>query len=1125
MHLARSHPRFVARIPGIVASLLIMLVALAGRTFGQTPAASLIARDSGGFGRLEFRFPEPLTFNARLAGSVLIVEFDRVVPVNPEKLPMSLPAYLAAARLDPDQRSMRFALTQPVRIDVKEAAERVFVDLLPAAWTGAPPPMPADVVRDLARRAREAKAAIRAAEARTAAPVRHAVSARLAQREDMQRMVFESPEAGAVQLSQNGADLRLRFPTTAALEANRLRAALAEIANDIHVEETLDGPLLMLTLREERQASGQSEDGVFVVDLPAAQPTKAPVVMVSPAAPEDDGPKPSPQVRDAAAPEAVSVEQRADAAREPAAAPAATVPHAGLPSAAPATAEGAAVQVALSAEGNRINLVVTPRVPAAVFRRGDEVWLVLQGARSVTLPPAGSAARALVKGLVAEERTRATLLRIMPAVAGQVSIAADAGSWTLSLGPDVATVAEPIRLRRVAGTDGRRILRGALPKAGTIVWIDDTETGERVAVGTMAGEPHAMLAPQAFAEAQFLPTALGLAVAARADDLVVSSDLDGFSVQRDGGLALSPDLRAEAGERVAHEPVIDAEVWAADRRGSVRDTGRALLRAAADAPKRDRMEARLRYARYLLANGLGAEAGGVLTLTGTDDPAAGQGRVATLLRAVAAIQSGDRTEAGKLLAQPVLALDAEGGLWRAYLDTLHRRYGPALTGFRQSLDVLERYPDTLQALLRPALVQTALEGGDTYLASQHVGELERLDAGARDAGLIQLLQGRIAEASGRTGEALSAYGQAAKSPVRPIEAEARLNQALLRLKTQPAERDKALGELETVAMIWRRGEIEVRARAKLSEIYAGQARWHDAFAMTKRAVEIQPELPLTRKLQDDTARRFEALFLDGQDDKLSQVEALAIFNEFRSLIPPGARGDEIVRRLAERLYELDLLDQATELLAHQVEHRLKGVARSQVAARLAVVHLVNGKPQEALKVLKATRLNALPGELRRARVLLEARTLAELSRTELAIEVLAAETGPDVERLRADISWRGKRWREAGEAYERALGGRQNGEQPLDAAERSDAVRAAVAYALAGDRLGLDRFRTKFLAKMSDSPDAETFRLVTLDSLSRPDAFRETARTVVSAQTLGDFLDAYRKRYPDAAGGRREAKG
>ena len=82
------------------------------------------------------------------------------------------------------------------------------------------------------------------------------------------------------------------------------------------------------------------------------------------------------------------------------------------------------------------------------------------------------------------------------------------------------------------------------------------------------------------------------------------------------------------------------------------------------------------------------------------------------------------------------------------------------------------------------------------------------------------------------------------------------------------------------------------------------------------------------------------------------IEALGLFYDFRELTPIGRRGDEMIRRLADRLVSVDLLDQAAELLQHQVDHRLQGGARAQVATRLAVVYLMNRKPDRALATLQ-----------------------------------------------------------------------------------------------------------------------------------------------------------------------------
>jgi hypothetical protein len=131
--------------------------------------------------------------------------------------------------------------------------------------------------------------------------------------------------------------------------------------------------------------------------------------------------------------------------------------------------------------------------------------------------------------------------------------------------------------------------------------------------------------------------------------------------------------------------------------------------------------------------------------------------------------------------------------------------------------------------------------------------------------------------------------------------------------------------------------------------------------------------------------------------------------------------------------------------------------------------------------------------------------------------VLQAEEGPEIDRLRADILWNGRRWREAGEANERLLGSRWQGPGSLGDRDRSDVMRAAIAYTLADDALSLDRLRSKFAGTMADSADARTFAFITRPNAASTRAFRDLARRVTAADTLADFLDEYRRRYPDAA--------
>src|SRR6187455_1410635 len=128
------------------------------------------------------------------------------------------------------------------------------------------------------------------------------------------------------------------------------------------------------------------------------------------------------------------------------------------------------------------------------------------------------------------------------------------------------------------------------------------------------------------------------------------------------------------------------------------------------------------------------------------------------------------------------------------------------------------------------------------------------------------------------------------------------------------------------------------------------------------------------------------------------IDALGLFYDFRELTPIGRRGDEMIRKLAERLVSVDLLDQAAEVLQHQVDNRLQGAARAQVSIKLAVIYLMARKPDRAIQVLRASRTADLPNELRNQRLLIEARAQSEVGRPEVALEMIAHLEGREVER-------------------------------------------------------------------------------------------------------------------------------
>src|SRR5204862_2542578 len=110
--------------------------------------------------------------------------------------------------------------------------------------------------------------------------------------------------------------------------------------------------------------------------------------------------------------------------------------------------------------------------------------------------------------------------------------------------------------------------------------------------------------------------------------------------------------------------------------------------------------------------------------------------------------------------------------------------------------------------------------------------------------------------------------------------------------------------------------------------------------------------------------------------------------------------------------------------------------------RVAVIYLMARKPDRAIQVLRTSRSADLPNELRAQRLLIEARAQSDVGRPELALEVIANLQGIEVERLRTDILWKARRWRDAAEHIEKLHGERWSQFAPLTEQERADVLRA-----------------------------------------------------------------------------------
>ncbi|WP_298871090.1 tetratricopeptide repeat protein [uncultured Bradyrhizobium sp.] len=879
--------------------------------------------------------------------------------------------------------------------------------------------------------------------------------------------------------------------------------------------------------------------------MPAAEvPNPAPAVNSTEAPHVTEAPKPAPPampaVTPAAAAKPVVTELPKEVAKEAAKEPVKEEPKETVkeiaketvkeapkdaPKPAPVEAQAAppspvaSVDVRRDSDGLRVTFPLSVATPAAAFRRGDTVWLVFDTPKPVDVEAIRTKGGAMI-GEVSRmplEKGQAVRIRLTrPLVYSLTS--EEVGketNWLLTLADKIQATPLPLMMSRNITDPALANIAIPFANPGVLHKLTDPDAGDMLYVVTAQRPVRGFIKRQDLVDLSLLESAHGIAVRPNSDDVGVEVGQDKVILGKRGGLTLSPvDVSAERAP-TAVRPVFSPESW---RKGQSEDfwTRQSdLITAISAVEPAQRSLPRLDLAQFYMSRAMYYEAKSVTEVM-LSDPLNKEESSALIIHAIASILIGRPVQGLKDLSNPVIGNSHDSQLWKALAYARQGKWADAREKFKNVEFAIASLPLDIQRIVTMDAMRASLEVKDYAGASKRRGEIEVVGVPPEAAPSFAVLRGRLAEALGHDKDALDDYKFAVASDDRQAAAEAKQLEVALRQKRDEISKEDALKELETLSMTWRGDAIEVKTLQMLSQLYSENGRYRDALTAARTATKLQPNSEASRQAQDLASDLFTQIFLGSKGDELPPVEALGMFYEFRELTPIGRRGDELIRRLADRLASIDLLDQAAELLQYQVDHRLEGAARAQVAARLAMIYLANRKPDMAITALRASRISDLSGELRQQRLLLEARAQSDVGRHDLALDIVSNVSGREVLRLRSDIFWAARRWRESAEQIELYYGDRFRDFKPLNAVEKSDIIRAAVGYALADDSIGLSRFREKYAPLMSESADRLAFDIASKPAAASSAEFEEIAKLAASVDTLDGFLREMKQRFPDA---------
>jgi hypothetical protein len=1032
--------------------------------------------DHGDYGRLVFEWAAPVDYSLTENAQTLTLNFSQPMTMSPKRALEHLGDYITGLATTADGKTVSLTLKQAFTLRHYREKNTVVVDFRrPSALPDVATPPAA---RPLPK-----------------------VTVRLSRRKDGLTATFKWPGTlPAYRVEQGGTQqLTVHFSAAGQLDREGSGAKAPDLPEEFaDLASTSGENTFTVTLKTRRAIatlnSRGGRDGAAVVEIQLAPPeaTATAPENTRQAVPEDHTPPKGaahPPIQSATI-DSVSAAPTGDVALTP--------------------------TVATGALTTTLGFPWLAETAAAAFQRAGAIWIVFDRPAQLDLSQLRSAAPEQIQTVEWLPNPKATILRLQAAPGLSPRLWRRGTAWQVDLRPqDVrAEVDITVQILPEALPTPRLVL--ALPGMGSTLEALDPAVGDRIWIVPVPGVNHGVTRTRSFPEVTLPATAQGIVIVPRTATLRVTPEAGTIVLTAASGLHLSPRPEDPASidnlSPGRQGRLFDLRRWV--QGGKDFHAQRQTLQIAiSDAPKSRRNVRRMLLAEFLFAHGYATEARGVLVVAAADDPAVQQLPLFNGLMGAALILDRRTAEGLKFLQDDRLDRFPEVQLWRgAALAEL----GEAAAA-QEALATAPGLPDDYAPFLAMTVAGLVAE---TWLAAPPAGDrLGRLldDVGTRDLTRAQrsrlnYLAALRLRAEGKTVEARKLLEKLQNGDDHWSRTRAAFTLVQMGLAQGYMPPEQAIATLEKLRFAWRGDLFEFRILRTLGELLIEDKHYRYGMQVLAKALQRFPDVPEARQVDELMRSVFGRLYLEGGADAMPPLQALALFDEFRKLTPDDENGDQMIRKLADRLVAVDLLDRAGDLLEHQIRERLSGAARGRTGAHLALIKLLDRKPEDALKALDLSNVEEISDGLRDERRRLRARALAMQNKRDEALTLIEPDTSPSADRLRAEIYWDAENYPLLIATLERLV------KVPADAAALTDRqaqglLNMAMALSLNQDYQKLASLRGTYSAVMAKTPYQQMFDVITRtpDDTSI-DNYAEVSAKFSEIRNFESFLEDYRQR-------------
>lgn len=719
--------------------------------------------------------------------------------------------------------------------------------------------------------------------------------------------------------------------------------------------------------------------------------------------------------------------------------------------------------------------------------------------------------------------------------------------WSVFVTPEAENKPAPVKLERRDAAAGS-IRSGALfipvENLGREYDLTDPATGFSLKVFPARKAQDKAVARQDFVDFTILESHSGVAIRPKLDGLEFDVSAKGLLITHPQGLSISSPEQIEAAESIrakteqlekrkekkAGQILFNFEQWHMGGVKALNQNRTLMLGRMNGQDKSVQAENLISLARMHLASGRGAEALGFLDLAGQTVPVLEKNPEFLALRGVARAFDWKNEYAFEDLLNPALDQFDEIKLWRGYALADLGDWQQAAEVTHNDFSYLYDYTPEVRNRLAITLAEIKLRAGEIEQAEE-LFEIIAIDKDQLNMALgaeLQYLKGEAARQRGDIDDTIELWEPLTEGAddLHRVKSGLALTRLLLEERDLPYA--DAIDNLERLRYAWRGDTLEAQVNYWLGKIYFESGDYIKGLTILRNVIPLAGETELAREAAEEMTRLFTEFYLGPTLQNVSPIQAMALYEQFKELVPTGEQGDMVIRALAERLVKADMLERASGLLQGQVDHRLEGIEAVSTAIRLAAIRLLDQKPKESLMALnqaeeKLEGQTDIPEKTVREKgleiSLLRARAISRDGEPAQALSLLEElPQTADVNRLQADIAWEFGFWDEAAFALRDVIADETiNLNRPLTEQQAALILNRAVALNLAGDRIGLANLRENYSDAMAQTVKSQMFELVTRPRQNVGFSSRETILSAAEEVDLfRDFLNSYRD-MPDPA--------